>query len=179
MPNVSRSPSLFFFSLSFYIYFPSFIFFYLLKDCPLTTYRHKAHLAHNARADTDAQDEGEGLAKRGEEVGGGGGVAIIEKENEEKSANEAEVSDVSMEDDNEATEKTKNPEKQSGEFYDMDMAVDEGKFDANSGDVDVGKFVSFYYAGQLAGRGPPINPKVLHHPPSLLLYPSPSPPALD
>eukprot|EP00026_Physarum_polycephalum_P006810 Phypoly_transcript_06862.p1 GENE.Phypoly_transcript_06862~~Phypoly_transcript_06862.p1 ORF type:complete len:562 (+),score=109.53 Phypoly_transcript_06862:93-1688(+) len=51
------------------------------------------------------------------------------------------------------------PEKE-GEFYEMEIAVDEGKFDGNSGDIEVGKFVSFYYTGEFGGKGTPINPKI-------------------
>lgn len=98
---------------------------------------HKAHLAHNVRADAETQKEAEGETEAKERL------------------SENEGTDTTK------TAETTKPEKGKGsEFYDMEMAVDEGKFDGNSGDIEVGKFVSFYYAGELSGRGPPINPKI-------------------
>lgn len=50
--------------------------------------------------------------------------------------------------------------KKKEDYYDVEMAVDESKF-GDVSEIVKGKFVSFYYSGELSGRGPPINPKVL------------------
>lgn len=47
-----------------------------------------------------------------------------------------------------------------GDFYDVEMSVDEDRFDGDVSDIAVNSYVSFRYFGQLSGTGPPIDPRV-------------------
>ena len=49
------------------------------------------------------------------------------------------------------------------DFYDVEMAVDEDRFDGDVNEICNNSYVSFRYFGQLSGLGPPIDPRVSHY----------------
>lgn len=63
---------------------------------------------------------------------------------------------------------SRNQEEGSGEFYEVEMSVDERFFDGDINEISEGNFVSFKYLGEHGTYGPPLNPKVskarLSHP---------------
>eukprot|EP00026_Physarum_polycephalum_P007313 Phypoly_transcript_07372.p1 GENE.Phypoly_transcript_07372~~Phypoly_transcript_07372.p1 ORF type:complete len:546 (+),score=62.83 Phypoly_transcript_07372:102-1640(+) len=46
------------------------------------------------------------------------------------------------------------------EFYDIEMSLDEDRFDGDVKEIATNSYVSFRYFGQLSGIGPPIDPRI-------------------
>lgn len=47
------------------------------------------------------------------------------------------------------------------DFYDVEMSIDEDRFDGDVNEIEPKTYVSFRYYGQQSGLGQPIDPKVL------------------
>lgn len=57
-------------------------------------------------------------------------------------------------------EQTTADEMSDDNFYTIEMPVDTTSLEEHIDEIVPGKFVSFRHTGEVAGHGPPLNPKV-------------------